>query len=685
MSNCDQLEVLNYSLFSDCKYLAEFIFPPNLKKISSGCFKNSILTTIKIPDSLEVIENYKDAYGLMFGSTITEVIIGQNSNLKHLGSSSFLTQNIKYLYIPRNLSYLYPSAISGCPIERIEVHPENENFRTDGLTIFTGENNYTLHYCSAFITGTYVVPKFVTTIYESAMRLCKMNQIIFHDKINSVGYRTFSNVPLTSFSFMKGITEVPSYIFNYCIELEEVNLTEEITIIHERAFYACVKLKKIKLPNDLQKIEELAFGNCVLLESVNLSANTILGDSAFMKCANLKLDTSASTKYFFNNSILFSVDKKYIKEYFGNDENIDIFIPNECVSIDKYIFKDKVFKSISFGGNEKLSILDEAFRNSNVQIINFPVGLSLLSINCFRDCRSLTNVSFDGNLLKVIPDYCFYNCPNLENIILPSSITSIGDSAFYKCAKLGDIGLENTNIESISRYAFYSSGITNCNLPTTASSLNFACFGLSSATKFSTNIETVPSDICKKCENLELLILNEGVQAIEDSAFEGCIILKSVTFPKTIKTIKPFAFKGCVRLNELFLESNSNLDTIYGGVFINCYLLKEIKLHEDERKFTFANGALTDYNITKLVTFLPQSDITTFIVPASMESINSYAFMQCTNLQKVLFQGIKSKILASKLSWAAESYLLFISVRIVCMIYMSPHSMVACLCENVEQ
>ncbi|EAX95975.1 hypothetical protein TVAG_114860 [Trichomonas vaginalis G3] len=96
---------------------------------------------------------------------------------------------------------------------------------------------------------------------------------------------------------------------------------------------------------------------------------------------------------------------------------------------------------------------------------------------------------------------------------------------------------------------------------------------------------------------------------------------------------------SCSSLKTVSLSLHSSISEINGGTFADCPLLQSIKLDPSDTDFKFNNGALTYYNETKIITFIPSSNIQTFVFPSSMESIGSCSFYNCINLVRVIFSG----------------------------------------------
>lgn len=77
-----------------------------------------------------------------------------------------------------------------------------------------------------------------------------------------------------------------------------------------------------------------------------------------------------------------------------------------------------------------------AFYQSSITEITIPASIQELKSNTFRNCRSLTEVSFSGEGLEEIGEGAFAECVVLSNLPIPSTVTTIGSSAFNQCNAL---------------------------------------------------------------------------------------------------------------------------------------------------------------------------------------------------------------------------------------------------------
>lgn len=644
MSSCSELTFLNAAVFYQCAKLSSIKLPPNLIRIGTACFQDTTnLIEIELPDSVTTLDG-SSKLGRTFGnSAITRITISRNSNLTTIGSDVFANSNLDFFFIPSLCTKLDPSSLAGCPLNEIAIDERNQAYKTDGKIIYSGAENNTLFFVSSTKTGSFTIPSFVTRISSSAARGASLSEIIMHDDITNVYSWCFSGNPIITFSFPKQITLVASSMFRGCRYLTTVYFTKNITVIQDSAFYDCFELKNIELPPNLTEIGNSAFYKCRSLTHISLPESLqTLGDGVFNLITNIEID-SQNPNFFIDEFVMYRDNNQTVFTYLGSNTNYDVIIRSDCTAIASNTFLSKKLKNVYFENNENMEIRANAFDYSTIVSIEMPPGLSLIGDSAFSNCQNLVNVTFQGNKLTTIPDYCFYNSKNLKYITLPKSIEKIGNYAFQDCTNLGDIGLSSlSSLNSIGISAFMSSGLTTANLPNSLNYVGTSAFNNSKIQDLSISCN-ISQMMCQYCTSLTTLDLREGVFQISLFAFNGCKSLEGFTIPKTLLIIGSFSFQNCEQLSEVNMVTNCNLKTVEGGCFTGCFNLKEIKLSPAEANFSFYNGALMNYIQTKLIVFIPYSEIKNFMVPSEMEVIGSYAFMGSPQLMRVFFSGSKIK------------------------------------------
>lgn len=172
-----------------------------------------------------------------------------------------------------------------------------------------------------------------------------------------------------------------------------------------------------------------------------------------------------------------------------------------------------------------IKIKDDAFNSmdtlKSLVIDGGAPNLNELGERSFSGCSNIEELDLSNSKLTSIPEGAFAYCKNLKTIKLPSTITSIGDEAFYNCQSLTNIeGLDKCNLKSIGSAAFSN---------------------------------------CKALENLDFS--QSTFTNVPSKAFNGCSALAKITLPNTLTTIGGYAFYACYSIPQLDL-SNTALTTL---------------------------------------------------------------------------------------------------------------------------
>ena len=227
---------------------------------------------------------------------------------------------------------------------------------------------------------------------------------------------------------------------------------------------------------------------------------------------------------------------------------------------------------------------DDAFIGfSALTTITLPTTLTSIGESAFHYCKSLSTITNLSSLtsLTSIGNLAFYNC-GFTTLTLPNSVTSINYCAFFGCDKLQTLTLP-TSLTSIGENAFYEciklKSITNLSSLTSLTSLGayafYNCFALTTLT-LPASLTSISESAFYGCENLESLTLPPFLTSISESAFSGCTALESLILPPTLESIGNSAFSSCTSLESLTLPDN--LTSISNSAFSDCTALKSITL-----------------------------------------------------------------------------------------------------------
>jgi hypothetical protein len=215
------------------------------------------------------------------------------------------------------------------------------------------------------------------------------------------------------------------------------------------------------------------------------------------------------------------------------------------------------------------TVPEQAFiRRTDLLNVVVPDTITRIGNNAFFGCWGLVKLSLP-NSLSEIGDRAFHGCSGLVELRLPNSLSAIGDSAFRGCSGMVELSLPDT-LTAIGSYAFRDCfGLVELNLPNILRAIGYSAFGNCSGLVELTLPDTLTSigDFAfHDCTGLVELNLPDALTSIGHSAFRSCSGLVGLHLPDALTSIGNSAFHGCSGLVELNLP-----DTLTAiGVFAFC-------------------------------------------------------------------------------------------------------------------
>ena len=160
---------------------------------------------------------------------------------------------------------------------------------------------------------------------------------------------------------------------------------------------------------------------------------------------------------------------------------------------------------------------------------------------------------------RIICDSAFGNCDSLSEIVIPSSVTSIGDSAFYGCYSLSEIVIPSS-VTSIGDGAFSScDSLSEIVIPSSVTNVGYGAFSFCSSLSeivIPSSVTSIGKGVFSGCSSLSEIVIPSSVTSIGDSAFSGCDSLSEIVIPSSVTSIGDHAFFSCRSLFEIVIPSS---------------------------------------------------------------------------------------------------------------------------------
>ena len=282
-------------------------------------------------------------------------------------------------------------------------------------------------------------------------------------------------------------------------------------------------------------------------------------------------------------------------------------------------------------------------KKDSVKTVVIEDGVTSIGDSAFFRCSQLASIEIPSSV-KSIGDYAFYDCTGLTSITIPKSVTSIGNYAFYGCDKL-TVNLENGSELTSGNLGVDASKIRTYwnedNLTWTLDADGTLNISGKGAMK-DYNSDDNPSPVYQN-SNVKKVVIEKGVTSIGNYAFSGCLGLKSITIPDGITSIGDHAFDSCINLRSITLPDS--ITSIGMWAFYNCWNVPSIIIPDGVTSiedFTFDSCiGLTSITIPNSIINIKSSafhncaKLASITIPDSVTSIGESVFGDCSNLTTI--------------------------------------------------
>jgi uncharacterized protein YjdB len=302
------------------------------------------------------------------------------------------------------------------------------------------------------------------------------------------------------------------------VNLVEINIPESVVYIGHGTFSSCSKLKFSGLPSHLEALGPFALADIASIISLHIPATltqmgeNVLGGSNFRYLENITVDPG-NPLFTVKDGMLLTRDGTRLLFYASGLDDVSCVVPEGVAIIDDYAFAsakylkevvlpDTVTKLGNIGYGEVFgqcsaletiiipplvkSIDDASFHNcTSLRSIQLPEGLEKLGKMAFAGCSSLQYIDIPDSvslideyafihsgikelrlpsMLSLVSPSLFYQCFNLESVIVPDGVEELGSSSFGDCTALKVIELPDS-VAVIGDNAFSNTAIKEFRVP----------------------------------------------------------------------------------------------------------------------------------------------------------------------------------------------------------------------------
>ena len=340
-----------------------------------------------------------------------------------------------------------------------------------------------------------------------------------------------------------------------------------------------------------------------------------------------------------------------------------ISIPNSVKDIGEWAFAGCSLLSSIDIPNSVISIGNIAFAGClSLEYISIPESVICLNGNSFCDwdgeleCLSANFIYEDDVLFnKDKSEIISFRNQEIESYIIPDSVTSIGDGAFWCCSSLTSLVIPDS-VVNIKGNPFYlwkgkleclsASFIYEDNVLFNMDKSKLISYRNQEAKSFiiPNGVMSIEKYAFSDCSSLISISVSKSVTSIGDGAFEGCSSLSSIAISDSITSISAWTFDGCKSLRSLIIPDS--VTSIGNEAFRGCSSLCSLVIPDSVT--SIGDGAfdgcssLRSLVIPDCVTSIRDgafdgcSSLRSLVIPDSVTSIGDGAFSSCSSLRSLV-------------------------------------------------
>ena len=597
--------------FTWCSGLTgELVIPNTVTAIGNEAFVgcSGFTGELVLPNFLTTIN-----YGVfVYCSGFTSLIIP--NSMTSIGANAFRECNgfLSELIIPNSVTYIGGSAFQGC----------------SGFTALTLSNALTtiesqvFDGCSGF-TGSLDIPNSVVTIGEVAFGGCSgfTGELIIPNSVTSIGTYAFQNC-----SGFSGTLTIPN----------------SVTYLGMLAFGGCSGFTgELVIHEGMLEMSNNVFDGCTGITEVHYNATNCV-------CSSYGTFAGCSGSLVIGDNV--TIIPSHAFKYAGFSGTLTL--PSSLTEIGEWAFDGcSGFTGDLTLPNSVTAIGDGAFHGCSgfIGVLNIGESVATIGGQAFSQCSGITEVHYNatncadasyyvfdysgetlviGDNVERIPAYMFGGAMFAGELVIPSSVTSIGNYAFSECSGFTGELIIPTSVTEMGNNVFYNcSGFTGAlNIPEAWTEIKegtfYGCSGFTGTLDIPTSVTSIGASAFQFCSGFTgTLDIPASVTSIGAYAFNYCTgFTGTLVIPENVTEMGEQVFGYCSGITEVHYNATNCSDPTWSP-------------------FRYCGGTLVIGNNVERIPHVMFNDAYftgSLVIPNSVTSIGSYAFWNCNGFTGTL-------------------------------------------------
>ena len=519
------------------------------------------------------------------------------------------------------------------------------------------------------------IPDSVVEICYGAFEMCTFLETVnMGDNLEVIGEAAFRGCEfLTDVNFGAGVKVIENNAFDSCYSLKEIAIPDGVEVLQDRTFDRCSGLQNVYLPDSIYFIGNDVFSLCESLREITIPEGvTYIGEYAFNGCSALEQIALPATVGYIQEAAFRFCDSLTDVYYSGTQEArdfINIKIENDPLYDATWHYgwigpMPPLEEKPATSGGQYLYYLDA---DNNAIITGYGGDGGAVVVPNEMDGYPVVGIeygafSYSGVTSVVIPEgvtyidtYVFSGCESLISVSLPSTMESIGESAFNNCTSLelvkyngtetkaAEIAIGESNDCLLNATWEYATGEEEPDEPEEPEG------PLMTEDGFYYEIGDDGVTITRYAgEGGDVVIPDEieGYPVIAGGAraFINNPDVTSVTIPDNVTTIGDSVFSRCKNLTSVVI--GDGVTTIGYRAFAETSKLTDVSVGdgvERIKRLAFYASGITSMVLPDTVVSIGErafeecKALASINIPASLETINDKTFYKCKSLQSIVF------------------------------------------------